>query len=640
MRDLARLEALEDRLAKLTMQLADARREIAEVRASVSGAPTASAPHAEPPREPPREPRFGPPPPPPPPAIDLEKVVGRYGVLALAVLMIVMGAGALVSWALARGLIGPWVRVSLGLLLALGLATAGFLIRQKSNRWFGDALLAVSLAVVHVVAWGMGPALHLVPSSVALILADLASITLCWFALHEDIEELFSFGIFGALAAPFVTSTGEERYLALAVYGIAVIAGGLRAGSARRAYPPWRSVAILLAVGTAAYALALSGGAGHATLLERTLVASFAGAVTILAMLLEQAPTRPLVAVVGVSAMTLGLFTADAWSYHTAYNLVGAAPEVVLLAATAATLSMYLSRQLPNPAQSALWVWLAVVLPMLALLTIPLLGDAPDGALQATADLTNGAIALLWALGYWFMSRREAGESRTILVVAAGVVSAMAVLLFTRHVPGLLVPSLAAHAVLFGYLARREAEPRILAASAISLLSGFALGVEHFLDRPWYVAPAFLTLPSLECASVVIGAYIAVRLGAADRMQLLGAPRTREQLALGSAFVLAFVWGRAELGQMISHDVATFAIILYYAVVGILLIWRGRRIGAPLLRHAGLGLAVWAALTALGRAADVQEILLRVGSYLGVGAFLLGVAWWYRADSAPATDAG
>ena len=42
----------------------------------------------------------------------------------------------------------------------------------------------------------------------------------------------------------------------------------------------------------------------------------------------------------------------------------------------------------------------------------------------------------------------------------------------------------------------------------------------------------------------------------------------------------------------------------------------------------GLGLAVAAALYAIVAASDVQLIGLRVGSYLLVGAFLLGVAWW------------
>ncbi|MBI2796466.1 MAG: hypothetical protein HYX65_07175 [Gemmatimonadetes bacterium] len=680
MSDLSRLEALEDRLAKLTLQLADARREIAQIRAGVGGvaaapplpspagpasasfastaaasappgtppgspsgppspgpeasSPTpprgADAPHAEPRHPPQPEPGFRPPP--RAPALDLEKLVGRYGVLALAVLMIVMGAGALVSWALARGLIGPWVRVGLGLILAAILAAAGYLIRRKSNRWFGDALLALSLAVVHVVAWGMGPALRLVPAAAALVVADLASIALCWFALHEDIEELFSFGLFGALVAPFVTSTGEARHVALAAYGIAVIAGGLRTASQR----PWQSVGALLSLGTLWYSAALSGGAGQGTALERTLVSSFAGAVTVFALALERPPLRPLLAAVAVTAMTLGLAAAQAWNDGNAWNVLYHAPELMPLAGIAAGLSMFASSQLPKPPNVAAWGWLALVLPLLALLSMPLFEERGVGATQLPGDLVNGAIALLWAAGYWFMSRRETAEQRAALQVAAGLASAMAVALATRHGEGLMVPALAAHAVAFGALARRGSDPRLLAASAVSLLVGFSVGMMNLLDRPFYRSTPFLTIPSLECASVVLGAWLAARLGAPDALPLLGAPRTREQVAKGTALLLAFAWGRAELGQMVSHDVATFTIVIYYAIVGILLIRRGRRIAAPMLRHAGLALAVWAALTALGRAAGVDDILFRVGSYLGVGLFLLGVAWWYRVDSAPA----
>ena len=648
MSDRSTFEALDDRLARLTIELADARRDLAQLRASMGARPpvdaalsaalsaaSSAAPNAAPSARPAPPPPPPPAPPPPRPSIDLEKVVGRYGVLALAVLMIVMGAGALVSWALARGLIGPWVRISLGMLLAAALAAAGAVIRRKSNRWFGDALIALSLAVVHVVAWGMGPALHLVPSSVSLSVADVASVALMAFALRENIQALFSLGLGGALIAPFVTSTGEARYLVLAAYGVVVIATGLRLGAERA----WRSVAILLAAGAVLYSIALGSVLGIATLAERDLVVGFAGSITLLAIAFERAPLRPLVAGVAVSCMALGLVVIDVPNSRSAVDLLGSTPDLILFAAVTATLSVYVARQLPRPANPLLWGWFVLALPLAALLATHVYGLAftRDRPWRAAVDLTNAAIALVWAAGYWLMSRREVGENRASLMIAAGMVGASAVALATRNLDGVLVPALATYGALFGLLARREGQPRLMLVSALALVAGFAVGLEHLWARPSFSLAPFLTLASFECATVVAGAYGAVRLGARENVLLFGAIRSREQMARGAAFIVAFLWCRDELGRMISHDVATFAVIIYYATVGLLLIWRGRRIGVPILRHGGLGLAVWAALTALGRATDLDDIVWRVGSFLGVGAFLLGVAWWYRVESAPAT---
>jgi hypothetical protein len=45
----------------------------------------------------------------------------------------------------------------------------------------------------------------------------------------------------------------------------------------------------------------------------------------------------------------------------------------------------------------------------------------------------------------------------------------------------------------------------------------------------------------------------------------------------------------------------------------------------------GLALAIFAALKAVAQAYELRQVGLRVGSFLLVGAFLLAVAYWYRA---------
>ena len=92
---------------------------------------------------------------------------------------------------------------------------------------------------------------------------------------------------------------------------------------------------------------------------------------------------------------------------------------------------------------------------------------------------------------------------------------------------------------------------------------------------------------------------------------------------------MTFFWGNTELSHAYSARVATFLLILYYAAVGVASIFVGRAREIRILRHVGLGLAIFAALKAIAEASSLA-IGLRVGSYLLAGVFLLAVAYWYR----------
>ncbi|MBL8980590.1 MAG: DUF2339 domain-containing protein, partial [Gemmatimonadetes bacterium] len=157
----------------------------------------------------------------------LEELVGRYGTIGLASLTILMGIGALLSWAIRNGYIGPTVRVVLGLVAAAVVAGLGWRVRRGDSPRYGNALLALSLAIVHVVAWGAGPRLHLIGTGWVLALAALASATLAALAWREDDQSLFNVGFGGALLAPFVTSSGGGNAVLLLSYGFIVLMAGI-----------------------------------------------------------------------------------------------------------------------------------------------------------------------------------------------------------------------------------------------------------------------------------------------------------------------------------------------------------------------------------------------------------------------------
>ncbi|HEX5581867.1 MAG TPA: hypothetical protein VFX39_09840, partial [Gemmatimonadaceae bacterium] len=90
--------------------------------------------------------------------IDVEALVGRYGTMVLGALTILLGVGAFLRWAVQRVTLGPEMRVGLGALGATAVAALGLWLRERdaagtATRRFGNVILALALALLHVVAW-------------------------------------------------------------------------------------------------------------------------------------------------------------------------------------------------------------------------------------------------------------------------------------------------------------------------------------------------------------------------------------------------------------------------------------------------------------------------------------------------------
>ena len=68
-------------------------------------------------------------------AQDLERLVGSYGMLAIAVLAAVAAVGTFLSWAIAQGFvtIGPSVRVVIGLAFAAAIGIWGTRLRRRER---------------------------------------------------------------------------------------------------------------------------------------------------------------------------------------------------------------------------------------------------------------------------------------------------------------------------------------------------------------------------------------------------------------------------------------------------------------------------------------------------------------------------
>jgi len=674
-RDTERIERLEYLVRKLAQQVAELRGEVAQLRGA--GAPPAAelaeaapaveaqsspwfssepegtdepaastADTAEPAMTGPDAPqrRFGPPDRRTPAwkisdRSDLEGLVGRYGTVALAALTIIVGVGAFLQWAIERITVGPAARVGLGLLAAAGVAALGMRLRSRGARQYGNTLIGLALAIVHVDAWGAGPQLQVIPSGVALAIAAAASIAVAALAFREQEQSLFAVGTGGALLAPFVTSNHSGRVVALLVYGLVVLSTGFYALRGRA----WTLARTIMLVGGVVYVAAALGAmpAGSRDLV-RASPAVFALACAWGALALSgEMHARPL------ARSYLGaLLSALLWDVSCYAE--GPAGRIVPLALLGA-LTAYASLRLAGGPDAR--PGYGDLLVEGALLPLAMLGAVL--ASLADAFTPQGAgLAMLWsalALGAWMWladpgeeaaaSPAPSGDARRspVHLMTAGAASALAVVLALHDHGVACVAALSAHAVLFAVVARRtrSVEPAIPAAGALVFAAAWAYDL--LSDRTPYEYAPFLTAASVAALAASAGwAWWAWQMLAAARERGrgrgLGWPGPGDRTVITLLGVApAFLWGREELAHAVSSEASTFLLILYYALTGVVSIFDGRRYAAADARKAGLALAVYAALKALAQASELTNIGLRVGSYLLVGGFLLGVAYWYRA---------
>jgi hypothetical protein len=547
--------------------------------------------------------------------LNLEGLIGRYGTLALATLTILAAVGSFLAWAIARGLFGPWMRIGFGTLFAGALAFVGLRLRLRNERRFGNVLLSLALAALHVVAWALGPGLHLVPLGAALAVAAVASAALCVFAIRESDDDLLAVGFGGAYIAPFVTGDGSRAPdVWLATYGTLVFGAGVLATNGRPSRMTFRviSAGLLLFALTLLYAPDVNG---NPSLLSPLL--TLAGSLVVM-IIGRRVAWRGFLRVTLTSLAAVSLVIATRYSPSTAF-----ANSPQLLAIVIAGLIIWASTfafppetpgeaVLGSPPPFALLDY--TVLPLLLLAAA--VSSLPPGNNERTA-----ALCALWAaVTGWLAHRSRTAVFFEFFAVAACAALAAAPLAMWWDNPEVCIPLLAVVATGLGYAATRY-RPRIpLAAAAIVLSVAFIWSLSWFSGLDPYTSLPFSTRRSVAVGATVAAAFLIVRW---NRQSL-------PEIAIAAPWIAAFLWGDVELGRAFSPDVSAFLLVAYFAASGVAVLSVGTKRGRPRLRQIGLGLAVIAGLKALFEAGAAGSILAKLGIYLVAGAYLMIVAYMYR----------
>lgn len=563
--------------------------------------------------------------------MSMEAAVGRYGALALATVSILLGVGAFVQWAIARGLLGPTVRVGLGLVAAAAIATFGFRLRTHGARRFGHTMLALALAIVHVDAWGAGPKLHLVSSPVALAVAAIASALLGWLALLDGEPTVFSVGVGGALLAPFVTSSGEPHIVALLAFGFIVIA--LSVWSVRDR--DWAVPVAILAAGSVLYTavgaeIAQPDWSAPAAFLPAAFALACAGT----ALVVLPSGYRSTLAQGALVALC------EALARLTAH---GSTLEGIVGAAAIGTFVAYAT--VPRLGDAMVRTWLgACVLPLWLLAdAVWAMPPVPVDRSLVTVAWAGGAAAAAATYGARSSHASDAIEAalrvgRSLGIAMAGLLGGAAIVIGVgaRH-PVDAVMALSAYTAALAVVAAEREWPSALAPIAVCLAATAVWAWALLAARVNYAYTPFLTHASAAAAASVT-AWIVAAMVLARASWTQTSPQSssaailmRDLVRLLEAIAVAvlFFWVRQELSGAVSSEVSTFLLIVYYAAFGVGAVFVGRARLNPPLRHAGLAVATYAAIKAVVQASHLA-VALRIGSYLLAGAFLLAVAYWYR----------
>src|SRR5215475_16207673 len=153
--------------------------------------------------------------------LDFERLLGRYGMLGIAVLAAIGAVGTFLSWAIIPLYLalGPEARVLIGLAFAALIGAGGLRLRRR-ERSFGSSLVGLALVIVLVCAYAAGPGFHLVPTWIAFVGSAAIAWGLAIFARGEDDEPLWCVAFGGASIAPFATSDNTGNLYGLMAYGL------------------------------------------------------------------------------------------------------------------------------------------------------------------------------------------------------------------------------------------------------------------------------------------------------------------------------------------------------------------------------------------------------------------------------------
>ncbi|HEX3007093.1 MAG TPA: DUF2339 domain-containing protein, partial [Bacteroidales bacterium] len=164
------------------------------------------------------------PPKPPKQPTDFEKFIGENLISKIGIIILVLGVGFFVKYAIDQNWIGVYGRTAIGLLTGGILASIAHYLR-KSFKTFSSLLTGGGFAVFYLTIAIAFHQYHIFDQTVAFIIMIVITLFSVLLSLAYDKKELAIFSQLGGYAAPFMVSTGDGNYVVLFTYLLILNAG-------------------------------------------------------------------------------------------------------------------------------------------------------------------------------------------------------------------------------------------------------------------------------------------------------------------------------------------------------------------------------------------------------------------------------
>lgn len=237
-----KLQELTERLNQLIRQHKENRDEIVALRDELKAlqaqqlstkkeqvhAPVLSAQESKPePHIPPQQKSVDPQPVPgPKPKRNLEAFVGGNLIAKLGIVILVLGLGYLVKYAIDNALLGPAMRVSMGFFSGVVLVGLAYWLKEKYRNYSG-ILLSGGLAILYFSAYSAYDFYELIPVGLAFGLMLIFTLFGVLMAYMYDVQAIGIFGLVGAYAVPPLLSDGTGEIQTMFAYMVVINLGVL-----------------------------------------------------------------------------------------------------------------------------------------------------------------------------------------------------------------------------------------------------------------------------------------------------------------------------------------------------------------------------------------------------------------------------
>jgi uncharacterized membrane protein len=180
---------------------------------------------------------------------SLESRIGSQILNRVGILAVLAGASWFLKLAIDRGWIGPWPRVMVGMVVALGLYVGAGRFRRSGYGAFAHTLQAIGTGIAYLSLWTAFSVYHLLPGGAALLLMMGVTGGNSWLAWRQDSVLLAAYALAGGLATPALLWTGANHEIVLFCY-LLLLDGAVVGLAALR---PWSWLAGAGLAGTAVY---------------------------------------------------------------------------------------------------------------------------------------------------------------------------------------------------------------------------------------------------------------------------------------------------------------------------------------------------------------------------------------------------